>query len=106
MSGDEGIEKLIALEAQAGLTMLAPHLRSWASNHLIEPCQIKLATNSDGSSIKTLWLVTDHTGKYDSSYRVVYDENEQAFGLEVTLDTGVEWYMGVYGNFSETIENM
>jgi hypothetical protein len=106
MSGSEGVEKLIALEVQEGLTALEPHLRSWICDHLIEPLQVELATETDGSSIKSLWLVTDHVGKNDSSCRVVYDEVEQVFGLELTLDTGVEWYMGAYGTFSETIKSM
>jgi hypothetical protein len=106
MSGSVGVEKRIALEVQERLTALEPHLRSWLCDHLIEPRQVELATQADGSSTKSLWLVTDHIGKNDSSYRVVYDEAKQVFGLEVTLDTGVELYMGAYGTFSETIESM
>lgn len=106
MSISTGVEKRITLEVEEGLALLAPHLRSWVCDHLIVPRQVELATETDGSSIKSLWLITDHTGKNDSSYRVVYDEAEQAFGLELTLDTDVELYVGVYGIFSETIENM
>jgi hypothetical protein len=91
---------------QAGLIVLAPHLRSWVEAHLIEPRRVELAADADGTSFKTYWLITDHTGKDDSTYRVAYDEEARAFGLEVTLDTDVELYMGTYGTFSETIENM
>ncbi|MBA2733808.1 MAG: hypothetical protein H0U54_13055 [Acidobacteria bacterium] len=91
---------------QEGLAVLAPHLRDWVRSHLIQPRQVSFSINQDGTSFKTLWLITDHVGKDDSSYRIVYDEDEQDFGLEVTIDTGVEWYMGSYGTFSETVENM
>lgn len=89
-----------------GLNLLAPHLKSWVDRHLIEPRRVRLATNAQGTSFKYLWLVTDHTGENDSNCRVVYDPEAQMFGLECTLDTGVEWYMGNYGSFSETVQNM
>ncbi len=94
------------MKVTEGIALLEPHLQSWVREHLIQPLQIRLATNPDGNSLKGFWLVTDHVGKEDSSYRIVYDEDEQAFGLESTLDTGVEWHMGNYGSFSETVENM
>jgi hypothetical protein len=63
MSGDEGIGKRITLEVQEGIALLAPRLRSWVCDHLIESRQVKLATKSDGSSIKSLWLVIDNLKK-------------------------------------------
>ena len=90
----------------AELTALAPHLKSWINAHLIEPRRVRLATDAQGTSFKYLWLITDHTGENDSNCRVVYDNEAQMFGLECTLDTGVEWYMGNYGSFSETVQNM
>jgi hypothetical protein len=103
---DREIAERIVLEVQAGLVMLAPHLRSWVEEHLTRPRRVELSTNIDGTSFKTYWLITDHKGKDDSTYRVAYDEEARAFGLEVTLETDVELYMGTYGTFSETIENM
>ena len=89
-----------------GLKSLAPHLQSWVKTHLIQPRPIRLFRNTEGTSPRDLWLVTDHNGEHDSSYRIVYDDRDQVFGLECTLDSGVEWYMGDYGSFSETVENM
>ena len=89
-----------------GTAVLAPQLQDWLRVHLVEPRPIRLAADADGNTFNDLWIVTDHTGENDSSYRIVYDETNQVFGLESTLDTGVEWYMGSYGSFSETVENM
>ena len=86
--------------------LLAPHLRSWVDEHLIAPRQVRLALDADGTSFKDVWLVTDHIGVNDSSYRIVYDHEADAFGLECTLDSGVEWYMGNYGSFAEAVQNM
>jgi hypothetical protein len=33
-------------------------------------------------------------------------EEAQAFGLECTLDSGVKWYMGIYGSFSQAVDSM
>lgn len=90
----------------AELTGLAPHLKSWVEAHLTEPRRVRFATDAQATSFKYLWLVTDHTGENDSNCRVVYDSEAQMFGLECTLDTGVEWFMGNYGSFSETVQNI
>ena len=86
--------------------MLEPHLRSWARNHLIQPRRVRLSIDPEGNSLKPFWLVTDHVGIDDSAYRIAYDESERVFGLELTLDTGVEWYCGPHGTFFETVEGM
>ena len=106
MNESEKIVEQINLKVQEMMPSLKPHLLSWAQQHLIRPRKITLSLDSDGNTSKDFWLVTDHNGKDDSSYRVVYDAEEQAFGLEVTLETGVEWYMGTYGIFAEAVENM
>lgn len=89
-----------------GVASLAPHLRSWVDEHLIAPRQVRLALDAEGTSFKDLWLVTNHVGANDSSYRIVYNDEADAFGLECTLATGVEWYMGNYGSFAEAVQNM
>ena len=103
---DELILQKIKMEVNRGLAELKPHLRLWAENHIINPRRIELSLDPDGMASVELWLVTDHTGHEDSSSRVVYDEAIESFGLEQTLNTGVEWYMGPYGSFSECVENM
>jgi hypothetical protein len=93
-------------KVKEGLTLLPPHLQSWVGAHLIEPRRLQLSTDLQGTSFKHLWLVRNHTGENDSSYRIVYDNDTQLFGLECTLESGVEWYMGKYGSFCETVQSM
>ena len=106
MEENKEIPKLIENRVTEGLAVLAPHLQAWVRDHLIKPRRVRLSVEPNGNHSKDFWLVTDHVGRNDASYRLVYNETEQAFGLECTLDTGVEWYMGDYGSFSETVENM
>jgi hypothetical protein len=106
MTGNDKPPEELQAKIAEGLSVLAPHLKSWVNAHLIEPRLARLATDTDGTSFRHLWLVTNHTGEKDSSYRVVYDSEAQLFGLECTLASDVEWYMGSYGSFSETVQNM
>ena len=106
MTENHKAPEVLRVSVAEGLPVLAPHLQSWVHAHLIEPRQVRLATDPDGTSFKDLWLVTNRTGENDPSYRIVYDDQAHLFGLECTLESGVEWYMGNYGSFSETVENM
>jgi len=107
MNQSNHVPELIKMKVAEGLAILAPHLQDWLRAHLVEPRLVRFSADANNrTSFKDLWLVTDHIGEQDSSYRIVYDENNQVFGLESTLNTGVEWYMGSYGSFSETVESM
>ena len=102
MNIPDKIKKLV----EEDIKQLPPHLQSWVNEHLISPREIKLAIDSGGNEYSEYWLVTDNIGKSDSSYRVVYDESQNEFGLECTLQNGLNWLMGIYGTFSESIKNM
>ena len=86
--------------------MLAPQLRAWVDAHLIAPREVRLSVDPYGTSFTEVWLVTDHTEVNDSNYRIVYDREWCEFGLERTMDNGVEWYMGTCGSFAKTVEKM
>ena len=101
-----GTPELIRTKISEDILLLAPHLRSWVEKHLIAPQQVPLALDPNGTSSKNFWLVTNHVGENDSSYRIAFNGETGAFGLECTLDSGVEWYMGDYGSFAETVQNM
>jgi hypothetical protein len=96
----------IEIQIEVGLSKLSPHLREWVEKHLITPHPIKLSLDENGKTYETFWLVTDHVGFEDGSYRVVYDFKKNSFGLESKLQNGINWYMGQYGDFAEAIENM
>ncbi len=85
---------------------LPKHLADWTKLHLCKPKEVKLSLDSEGNGFGTFWLVTDNTGTDDSSYRIIYDEELEMFGLECTLNNGLQEYMGTYGSFEETVQNM
>jgi hypothetical protein len=101
------VETRIQQRVNQTLNELPEHIRRWSVAHLIAPRKVTLATDPDGEQYADFWLVTDHTGSDDASYRVVFDEETDDFGLEVTLNTGVCWYMGSYGSsFAVTVDAM
>jgi len=78
----------------------------WINKHLVDPTNIKLCTDLNNKIYREFWLVTDHMGEDDSAYRVVFDDQNNVFGLETTLDNGINWYMGDYGDFNEAVKHM
>ena len=106
MNHSTDIPGLIKRRVDEELVILPSHLQTWVQTHLVEPRLLTFSVDHDGSSFRQFWLVTDHNGEQDSSYRIVFDGEQGVFGLECTLDSGVEWYMGSYGSFSDAVENM
>jgi hypothetical protein len=96
----------ISDSVNTAMPTLASHLKDWVQSHLTLPRKITLANDPDGLEYAEYWLVTDHTGENDSSYRVIYDDNMSMFGIECTLKSGVHWMMGLCGDFVQTIESI
>ncbi len=89
-----------------GLTRLTPPLRIWAEAHIAAPRLITLFTALDASATEQYWLVTDDIGSEDGSYRVIYAEDLDCFGLAVRLQSGRGCCYGFFGSFDETVQNM
>ena len=82
------------------LTKIPEDLREWVRAHLIDPRRVMLSVDMDGEQYEEFRLITDHSGHNDSPCRIVYHEEGDVFGLEQTLENGVEWFMGFYGDGS------
>jgi hypothetical protein len=63
------------------MPLLAPDLRAWFEAHQTEPRQIDVLADGSAKHARSVWLVTDHTGTDDSSYRVTYEPSGDVFGL-------------------------
>ncbi len=97
----ERIQSLVAVD----LRQMPPQLRAWAEQHLVEPRPTTRVHITDELTLP-LWLVTDHTGVNDAACRVVYQPDEDVFGLDTCLPDGTKRFMGLYGSFAESVENM
>lgn len=54
----------------------------------------------------TLWTVLDSDPSDKQSYKIVYDEDENIFGLAMADPEGVKLFLGYYGTFMETLNDM
>jgi hypothetical protein len=96
----------ISDSVNSAMPKLASHLKDWVQAHLTMPRRITLATDHDGLECAEFWLVTDHIGVNDSSYRIVCDDSMGMFGIECTLESGAHWMMGISGDFVKAVEGM
>jgi len=101
------VEAHIQTLVLSDLPRLAPHLRDWAERHLIGPRLLAARVDPDKQETVRVWLVTDDVGEDDSSDRIVFDPEANAFGHLTTLDDGTLWYRGpARGGFADAVRNL
>ena len=59
----------------------------------------------EGSTVE-LWLVLEELPADGSGYQIVFDESARRFGLATSSRSGRDVFLGLYGNFIETLEAM
>ncbi len=92
---------------EIGLQRLSPHLCDWAKQHIVSPRVVKLFKDLTSLETEEFWLVTDnYGGMRDSSYRVIYTEDLDSFGLSVILNDGRDCCMGFHGDFDNAVQRM
>jgi hypothetical protein len=96
----------IAVEVAKGMRTLPCGLRDWVEAHLVVPRPIVLSRDPDGQREETFWLVTDHVGVDDAPCRIVFNREELAFGLAMTLENGRECFIGQVASFADAVQNM
>jgi len=106
VNSKEALVRTVSDRIAESLPLLPRHLRAWAERHLITPRAIQLFVGLASDVRREFWLVTDHTGADDSSYRVIYDAEENLFGLAVTLDDGRACLLGLHRSFAESVDAM
>lgn len=84
------------------LADLPANLAKWFEAHRAPLSKEILSLNPEGTTKEEFWLVTQHSG----AYRIAYDDAKKLFGLSCALQSGVQWFMGYYGNLKETIEHL
>jgi hypothetical protein len=88
------------------LPLIAAPLRNWVLAHLTTPRQITASLDPEGSQLVGVWLVTDHTGAEDSSSRLVYELEADAFGIVIDMQGGVAWFQGPDDSLADAVNNM
>ena len=72
---------------------------------LVEP--IKMNFNGFNPDDKfELWLVLEEDPISKDGYKIVYDEEEDSFGLAIIDQADVHVFIGLYGSFPDTFDRM
>jgi hypothetical protein len=100
------VAERIRARVDAELPVLPTPLRNWVLAHLTTPRRITASLDPEGSQLVGVWLVTDHTGAEDSSSRLVYELEADAFGIVTDLQGGVAWFQGADDSLSNAVDNM
>lgn len=69
---NEDVPEQINAHVRATLSRLSPEQAAWLEAHLVTPRLLHLANSIAGPESIQAWLVTNHTGTDDASYRIVY----------------------------------
>jgi hypothetical protein len=85
MCFNAGVVERIRHRIDSELPLLASDLRTWVTAHLTTPGEITASLDPDGTQLVAVWLVTDHTGADDSSSRLVYEPDADAFGIAIDM---------------------
>lgn len=78
----------------------------WLQSHKIPPRRISLSRKTDGSNSEEFWLVTDHTGADDSSFRLVYDDVIGRYGIECAILNSISLFIGFRATLLEAITDI
>ena len=93
---EQVIKRVINEDVLNVMPPLTDNMRECFQNSMVPPYLIK----HDGYD---LWVITDGN---DSSYQIVYDQNNKKYGLICNLINDQIIYLGTMGDLLETIENM
>lgn len=101
-----GARTAILADYQVASAELTPALRDWLRTHLVPPRIITLARKTDGGNTEQFWLVTDHNGSDDASFRVVYDDVTKRYGIECTIQNDVCLFAGFRASLAQAVNDI
>lgn len=96
----------VAADFAAVNVLLDRRVGLWLQSHKIPPRKISLSRKTDGSSAEEFWLVTDHTGADDASFRVVFDDVAGRYGIECAILNSVSLFSGYRATLLEAITDI
>lgn len=96
----------IAADCAAVIAMLDRVQAQWLRAHALPARRITLARKTDGGETEDFWLVTDHTGADDASFRVVYDDVSAQYGIECTIGNDVSLFAGFRASLLDAVTDI
>jgi hypothetical protein len=99
----EEVRAAVLADYEATRPLLAPSVREWLRTHLIAPTPIALARKTDGKDIEQFWLITDHNGRNDASFRIVFDDALRRYGIECTILNDICLFAGFRASLVDAV---
>lgn len=99
----------------AAISRLDDEMITWVLEHACFPREIEAVRKYENGILKKYqtYAVTEDSGRDDAPFRVVFVPHYNEFGLVQNLkeeDSYLKkdqmYFMGTYGDFAETVENM
>jgi hypothetical protein len=103
MNADK-VKNIIQAELQSGETISNWHGLS-LNKCLVEPVLMDFEDSFNNGEIIKLWLVLEERPDEKDGYKIVYDPDENEFGL-ATNGNELPVLISFYGDFIETLEGM
>ena len=105
-SDEAAVHAKVAADCAAVTGALDRRVGMWLQMHKIPPRRISLSRKTDGSSSEEFWLVTDHTGSDDASFRVVYDDIADSYGIECAILNSISLFIGFRASLLEAVTDI
>ena len=80
--------------------------RDWLRAHLIPPRPIELARKTGGENTEQFWLITDHNGRQDANFRIVFDDVMRRYGIECTILNNISLFAGFRASLVEAVTDI
>jgi hypothetical protein len=100
------VRAIVLADYQAAISGLSPSTREWLRLHLIPPRPIELARKTSGEEAEPFWLITDHNGRDDASFRIVYDDATQRYGIECAILNDICLFAGYRASLADAVTDI
>lgn len=103
---EAAVRAKVAADCEAAGRDVDRRVGLWLQTHKIAPRRIALSRKTDGSNTEDFWLVTDHTGSDDASFRVVYDDVIGRYGIECAILNSISLFIGFRATLVEAVTDI
>ena len=105
-ANDADVARVVAADFAAAMGALDHKRQMWLRLHSIPPRRITLSRKTDGSNAEDFWLVSDHTGSDDASFRLVYDDVAVQYGIECAILNSISLFIGFRATLVDAITDI
>ena len=100
------VRAAVLADYETASSQLDVRTRDWLRAHLVPPRPIELARKTDGESTEAFWLITDHIGREDASFRIVFDDVMRRYGIECTILNNICLFAGFRASLVDAVTDI